>query len=455
MRLSGRTFVAAIGATLFLAACAPGDDDSDDASDTPSDATSTDEPDASETEAGELGKATLVVWDQEVRGGQADQIQALNDAFEEQNPNVTIERVSRSTDDLRTTLRVALSGDEVPDVVQANNSRSEMGQYVGAGLLTPLDTYAEEFGWTERFPDSVRAQASYTDDGSVLGDGSLYGLSQMGEMVGVFYNKSKLADLDLEVPTTTEDFVEVLEAAKGSGEIPIQFGNSEPWAGIHEYGFVQNQFVDGEAIRDLGFGRPGSSWTSPENEEAANEIVSWVDAEYFSDGFNGIDYDTAWQTFATGEGLFFVGGTWLIADLTAAMGDDVGFFLPPAGASGQQLVTGGISIPFAIPEGSENKDAAAAYIDFITSSDAMATVAESGNLPVIDSDQQEATGLLQEVFDAWATAGDQDLVVPYLDWSTETFYDTASAGIQSLLGGQMSSADFLEALEADYSAATS
>lgn len=44
-----------------------------------------------------------------------------------------------------------------------------MGQYVGAGLLTPLDGFADEYGWNERFPGSVRAQASYTDDGVGLG----------------------------------------------------------------------------------------------------------------------------------------------------------------------------------------------------------------------------------------------------------------------------------------------
>ncbi|NEE04319.1 extracellular solute-binding protein [Phytoactinopolyspora halotolerans] len=454
-------FAAAASAIAILAACAPGDDEDDDSGDggdggdtSETDSGESDESGGSDvqTDPSQLGEITLTVWDQEVRGGQAEQIEQLNAAFEEAYPNITIDRVSRSTEDLSTTLRLALTDAEPPDVVQANNSRAEMGQYVGSDLLLPLDDYAEAYGWFDRFPESVRSLAMYSDDGSVYGDGELYGLPQMGEIVGLFYNKTKLDELGLEPPATTEDFDAAVQAAQDAGEIPIHFGNSEPWAGIHEYGFVQNQFVDAETIRDLGFGRPGSSWTSEDNVAAAEEIVSWVDEGYFVDGFGGIDYDTSWQAFAQGDGVFFVGGTWLVADLQEAMGEEVGFVLTPAGASGQNLVTGGISIPWSIPANSDAQDAAAAYIDFITNAEAMSTVTETGNLPVVDAGSQQVEGLQAEVFDAWARAGEEDLLVPYLDYATETFYDTITAAIQDLLAGQQSPQEFLDTLEAEYTA---
>lgn len=441
------TFVAAAATTVLLAgACAPGGGNDED--DEPQDAADI------TTDPAEMGEITLTVWDQEVRGGQAQQIEQLNAAFEEAYPNITIDRVSRSTDDLRTTLRLALSGDDSPDVVQANNGRPEMGQYVASDLLVNLDEYGETYGWFDRFPESVRSLASYSDDGETYGEGQLYGLPQMGEIVGLYYNKSKLDALGIEPPTTTEEFEAALDTAVAAGEVPIQFGNSEPWAGIHEFGFVQNQFVDKEAIRNLGFGRSGSSWTSDGNVAAAEALASWVDSGYFNEGFNGIDYDTAWQAFAQGDGVFFPGGTWLSADLTDAMGDNVGFTLTPAGASGENLVTGGISIPWAIPSNGENPDAAAAYIDFITNADAMTTVAETGNLPVVEAENQEASGLQSEIFQAWAQASEDDLLVPYLDYATETFYDTLTAAVQDLLSGQAAPDQFLETLEGEYTAAT-
>jgi raffinose/stachyose/melibiose transport system substrate-binding protein len=118
-------------------------------------------------------------------------------------------------------------------------------------------------------------------------------------------------------------------------------------------------------------------------------------------------------------------------------------------------VTGGISIPFAVPTHSDSPDAAAAYIDFITSSDAMTTVTEAGNLPAIGAGEQAVEGLQAEVFDAWARAGEEDLVVPYLDWATPTFFDTLSAAVQDLMAAQVTAEEFLDTLEGEYTAQTS
>src|SRR3712207_8535231 len=101
-----------------------------------------------------------------------------------------------------------------------------------------------------------------------------------------------------------------------------QFGNLDGWPGIHEFGFVQNQFVPRDDIRALGFGQEGASWTSEENVQAAQTFTDWVDKGYFTRDFNGVGYDPAWQDFAKGNGVFLVAGTWLQADLTDAMGDD-------------------------------------------------------------------------------------------------------------------------------------
>ena len=118
-------------ATLALAACTPGSGGGGGATDDPGGATD-DAGGEVVTDISELGEVTLVVWDQEVRGGQNEQMEQLNAAFTDTYPNVTIERNSQSNDDLQTTLRLALTGEDAPDVAQVNNSRSQMGQYVAA-----------------------------------------------------------------------------------------------------------------------------------------------------------------------------------------------------------------------------------------------------------------------------------------------------------------------------------
>ncbi|MFI7127319.1 ABC transporter substrate-binding protein [Nonomuraea sp. NPDC050153] len=441
-----RALAVLAASALAVTACAPG-------SSAPPSATSA-QPSASavRTDAAALGNVTLTIWDQEVRGGQAAQMKQLNDAFQAKYPNIKINRVSRSFDDLNTTLRLALSGNEPPDIVEANNGRSSMGAFVKAGQLRPLDAYAEAYGWKKRYPQSVLRYSSYSADGKIFGEGNLYGLPQVGEVVGIFYNKAKLTKLGLQPPATWADFDAALAKAKTAGEVPMQLGNLDKWPAIHVFGTVQSRGVPADQISTLAFGRKGASWNTPENTKAAEELVGWVDKGYFNKGFNGQGYDPAWQAFGKGEGVFLIGGTWLLADLQKALGQDLGFLLPPGAAAGAPPVaTGGTGLPFAITAKSPNPDAAAAYIDFITNADAMKVLTTTGNLPVADTAQQSVpAGPQQDVFTAFGTVTAKDGLVPYLDYATPTFADTLGAALQDLLAKKQTPQEFLATLEKDY-----
>ncbi|MEO3885357.1 extracellular solute-binding protein [Nonomuraea sp. B5E05] len=441
-----RTLAALAAAALALTACAPG-------SSAPPAATPS-QPSASavRTDAATLGDVTLTVWDQEVRGGQAAQMKQLNAAFEAKYPNIKLNRVSRSFDDLNTTLRLALSGNEPPDVVEANNGRSSMGAFVKAGQLLPLDAYAEAYGWKERYPESVLRYSRYSADGKLFGEGNLYGLPQVGEVVGIFYNAAKLTELGLEPPKTWEEFQAALAKAKAAGEVPMQLGNLDKWPAVHVFGTVQSREVPADQIRTLAFGRKGASWNTPENTRAAQQLVDWVGKGYFNKGFNGQGYDPAWQAFGKGEGVFMIAGTWLLADLQKNLGDDVGFILPPGATAGAAPVaTGGTGLPFAITAKSPHPEAAAAYIDFITSADAMKVLTDTGNLPVADTASQKVPeGPQQDVFTAFGTVTAKNGLVPYLDYATPTFADTLGAALQDLLAEKASPQEFLATLEKDY-----
>jgi raffinose/stachyose/melibiose transport system substrate-binding protein len=447
MNRTRTTLVALLaGAGLALGACAPGgsDDGSDDAA-SPS-------PGAVKTDAASLGDVTLTVWDQEVRGGQEKQMSTLNAEFQKKYPNITIKRVSRSFDDLVKTLRLALTGADAPDVVQANNTRSQMGEFVKAGQLVNLDPYATAYGWDKRYPQSVRNVASYSPDGKTFGSGSLFGMPQVGEVVGIFYNDAKLKTLGINPPKTWAEFDAALATAKSKGEVPLVLGNLEKWPAGHVFGVVQGRFTKPEDIRKLGFGQSGGSWVTPENTKAAQTLVTYVDKGYFNAGFNGQDYDPAWQGFTKGQGLFLIAGSWLQADLSAAMKTDVKFMLPPAPeAGGTPVTTGGSGLPFAITEKAKNKDAAAAYINFITSPEAMKVLADNGNLPVVETAEQKAPdALATDVFTAFGEVSEKDGLVPYLDWATPTMGDTLGATLQDLLAKKATPEKALETLQKDY-----
>jgi raffinose/stachyose/melibiose transport system substrate-binding protein len=218
------------------------------------------------------------------------------------------------------------------------------------------------------------------------------------------------------------------------------------------FGTVQSRVVPADQIRTLAFGRKGATWNTPENTEAARRLVDWADRGYFNKGFNGQGYDPAWQAFRDGEGVYLIAGTWLLADLHKTLGEDLGFMLPPGAAAGAPpIATGGTGLPFAITAKSPHPDAAAAYIDFITSADAMKVLTDTGNLPVADTAEQSVPeGPQRDVFAAFGTVTAGNGLVPYLDYATPTFADTLGAALQDLLAKKTTPEDFLATLEKDY-----
>jgi raffinose/stachyose/melibiose transport system substrate-binding protein len=394
------------------------------------------------------GNVTLTVWDQEVRGGQRKQITELNRQFEAKYPNITIKRVAKSFTDLNTTLKLAVSGDKAPDVVEANQGRQVMGQLVKGGLLRPLDQYAKAYGWEQRWPKTLLDLNRFSADGKQFGTGNLYGVSQMGEIVGVYYNSEKVRS----PPKTFAEFEQQLQQAKDQGDIPIQFGDLDKWPGIHEFETVQAQFAPKEQVRDFVFAKSGATFDSAENQQAAAKLQEWARKGYFTPDHNGTSYDSTWQDLAKGKGRFMIAGTWQAADLMDQGGGKIRFMLmPPQQEGDTPTALGGESLPWAITSKSQHADVAGAYIDFLTDANAAKVLTQTGNLPAIPGAEAEAPkdGMMGDIFAAWKTLSDNDALVPYLDYSTPTFYDTLSGNVQKLTAGKMDAKAFTADNQAD------
>ena len=440
--------LAAAGLTVSTAGCAPGSGD-DSAAPSSKDAS------AVQTDAAKMGDVTLNLWDQESRGAQNAQMTELVKRFEAKYPNITIKRNSQSFDDLNKTLPLALSGskDKVPDIVEANNGRNLLGTFVQGNQVIPLDPYAEAYGWKDRYPESVLSLSSYSPDGKTFGSGSLYGLPQGGEIVGVYYNKKLLSSAGLKVPTTWAEFTDSLKTLKADGTTPIMLGDAEKWPAIHVFGPVQGAHTPAEQITDLALGNAGGDWGSDTNVAAATELSDWAKDGYFNKDMLGTKDQPIAERFAKGEGAYMIAGSWNNEIIEASKNaSDFGFFAPPPATAGEGAsTTGGTSLPFSITSGSQHPDAAAAFIDFITSDEAMKVYADKGNMPVLNTAKlAPASGVGKDTYEAYSAVTTKGHLLPYLDYATPTFSDTLGDALQGLLQGKTSPTDFTKKLQDDY-----
>ncbi|MES4904057.1 MULTISPECIES: extracellular solute-binding protein [unclassified Streptomyces] len=435
------------GIALLATACVPGTDGSQAYGPGSGPATAVPDP-------ARAGKVTLTVWDQETRGGTNGELQQLNKEFERKYPNVRIKRVARSFNDLKTTLKLALSGNNPPDVVQANQGYPDMVSFVRAGLLAPLDNYAGIYAWNTRYPNTLLNLNRVSADGTDFGTGRLYGISQTGEFVGLYYNKDVLAKAGVEPPKTWGEFTASLARLKDRGELPIQFGNLDKYPAIHTFGVLQDQLAPAE-VRDTVLGR-GTGFDTAATKDAAATLADWTKRGYLPKGANGLGYDDAAKKFSSGDGGYLLTGTWLLADLKKAMGDKLGLMTPPpASAGGAPVTTGGQGLAWSITSRSRHPEVAAAYLDFITNKHAADVMTEHGVLPAVPgaaAERVDPDTVDGQMIAGWKRLSAADGLVPYLDYSSPTFFDTITAALQGVISGKTSPGEFATTLQQDYGA---
>ena len=433
--------VAVAGVVLSMSACAPGPS-GDTAAPSPTNEASKD--------ISSAGPVTLTVWDQNTDGGINKAQDQLNDQFHEKYPNVTIKRTVESFSDLKTTLKLALSSNTPPDVVQANQGYPDMGAFVAAGMLRPMNDYAKLYGWDGYYPEALLKQNSFSSDGKTWQGDTLFGVSQTGEVVGIYYNRQLLSSLGLQAPKTLSDVNSAMAAAKAKGILPMAFGNLDKSPGIHMFGVVQAALAGAPAVDELVSGQ-GGAWTDDPSLKAAQQIADWSKQGYLTPGTNGVSRDDAVAAFGKGGALFTLTGTWLQQTMQDDLGGNVGFTTLNS-TDGKPATTGGQGLAWAITSKSAHPDVAAAYVDFITNAKAAQTLLDTGNLPtVLPADYQPQPGTVAaDIATQYRDVQKANGEVPYLDYSTPTFYDTITAGMQELIGGQADPQQFVDALQKDY-----
>ena len=203
-----------------------------------------------------------------------------------------------------------------------------MGEFVKANQIISLEPYAAAYGWKDRFPTSVLGLASYSADGKTFGSGNLYGLPQMGEIVGVYYNKKKLQISGIKVPTTWSEFTAQLATIKKSGETPLVLGDLEKWPADPRLRADPGPHMPAAEIWTSA-GEPGGDWTTDGNTDAATELAAGSRTAT-SPRTSTVKYDdSAARASPRAPGLFLIGRHVVHADLDPRDGHDVTFSPPP------------------------------------------------------------------------------------------------------------------------------
>jgi raffinose/stachyose/melibiose transport system substrate-binding protein len=290
----------------------------------------------------------------------------LSEEFTKQFPNVTWDIKQDQFTNLMSATPRLLSGDNPPDLIRLPS----MVWLVKDGLLKNLDEYATAFGW-DQWSAAQLAQNRVADDGT-RGSGSLYAMGLNYSMTGVFYNKELAAQIGMtQPPATVAEFDGLLSKAKDAGLQPIMQWNATASGGGLAFPLQNLMAAYGptEPINDWIFQKPGATIDTPSNLTAAEHLAGWIDAGYFPEDANAIEYTDANARFGKGEGVFMFNGDWQNAVYDTDLPGNVGFFVFPSAEAGGNLAAMSAPLTYGIATNATNADCAAFFFDWVATNE--------------------------------------------------------------------------------------
>ena len=383
--LPGTAGIAAL--TLALAACGGGGSDTE--SESPAGGGDTD-PTSLEAE--------LTWWDTSDPANEGPTFEALISKFNETYPDVTINYQSVPFGEAQNKFKTAAeAGSGAPDILRAEVAW--VPEFAAAGHLYALDgTSVLEGNFLE------------TPLSSNVYDGDTYGVPQVTDTLGLMYNKKLFEKAGIaEAPTTWAEVEEAAKALKSKAGVDGLY--------INNGGYFLLPFIYGEGGDLVDVEAQSIEVNSEQNVagiQAAQDLVK-SGAAVKPDANNS--YGTMMTLFKEGKVGMIINGPWEVAGISSdpKFGgfENLGIAPVPAGSDSAGSPVGGHN--YVVWSGMEDSkaDAALAFIEFMSSPESQAFVADElgllpGNADAYDqvSDNERIT--------AWKPALDVSVARPWI-----------------------------------------
>jgi multiple sugar transport system substrate-binding protein len=291
--------------------------------------------------------------------GNEPNIKKIAKAFQKDHPNITVKFQNVPAEQASQKLTTQIAGGNPPDAAYIDAGTT--ADFASRGALVPLDDYfaASDIVDPEDFVEAFNL--------SNIHDGQQYGIPFDGESTGLFYRTDLFEKAGIAGPPTTwEEFEEA--ARKLTDPAKKQYGYIifAPEAAYYWYPWLWQAGGDvlTEDATDIAF-------TSPEAKEAAEFYIGL--REYSPpDYLNSNSYDGR-VAFATGKVGMYMAGSWfagtLIGEFPKLAGKWATAPLPEGEAGCATTIAGDNLVLF---DGSENKDAAWLWIEYLSKPENMA-----------------------------------------------------------------------------------
>ncbi len=318
--------------------------------------------------AQESVKLTMSAWDVAT----TPYWQAVIDAYEAANPNVTIELVDVPSAEYQDTMNIRLSGGDDTDIITVKDIPGYSAMLT-RGQIVPLNDYIAASEIDLSAYSGAAEELTY--------EGSIYALPFRSDIWILYYNKAIFDAAGVDYPTNDMTWTEFDALARqltsGSGADKIYGAHFHTWRSCVQLATVQDGLHT--IISD------DYSFMAPMYDMVTKMQKDGIIMDYGELRAGNIHYS---GPFKNGQVAMLPMGSWFIGTLIAAQnkgefdfGWGVAKYPHPEGVPAG--TTAGTLTSLAINEKSKNKDAAWDFIKFYTGPEGAKVLAGMGNLPAL------------------------------------------------------------------------
>ncbi len=264
-----------------------------------------------------------------------------------------------------------------------------------------------------------------------MGGDTWYGIPNYGEFVGVYYNEDAFAAAGLEIPTTYDEFVDVLDAFVAQGITPLAEAGAEYPLGQLWYQLALSE-ADRQFVNDYQLYENPVDWQGDEITYATETLQDYVDKGYIASDVSSIKAEDAGVAFINGTAPIFVSGSWWFGRfVTEATGFDWTLQAFPE----SDLSLGSSGNLWVVPENAANKELAYEFIDITMRPEIQAIIGNNGGVPVAADPADITDEKSAELIATFNGILDNDGLSFYPDWPAPGFYDVIVQELQGLITG--------------------
>ena len=211
--------------------------------------------------------------------------------FMDENPNVKINVDSVLNDSYKEKIKVLVSSDKLPDIFTAWSDSFAQNLVSSDKMMSLNDVISSDEDWSSKIIESQYSGFTFDD--------VTYGIPFTVDGKAFFYNKEIFKENNIAVPSTYDEFIEVLDKLQGAGyKEPLVEGLTNTWAISHYLGTIFQRVVE-PSILEKDYNQNTGEFTDAgyvTGLEIFQELTT-----YMGDVSTAIDHEAARNMFGNGE----------------------------------------------------------------------------------------------------------------------------------------------------------